>query len=783
MTIKYVLMAAWCTLVVSAYGQATISGIVRGADEQVLAGATIQLENKQGFAVSDDFGKFRIERLAPGAYTVLVKYLGYEDYRVTVEAPATLEVQLTEATTMTEAVVVESTRATAETPTTYTDVDRQAIEKQNFGQDLPYLLNWTPSLVTTSDAGAGVGYTGVRIRGNDATRVNVTINGIPYNDGESLGTYWVDIPDIASSSQSIQIQRGVGTSTNGGGAFGGTVNVQTNTMHEKAYGNVVASYGSFNTQRYTFRGGTGLMNDHWAFDGRVSRIRSDGYLERASSDLDSYYLSGGYYGDKTMVKAIVFGGHETTYQAWYGIDPTMLAVDRRLNYAGAIYDDNWNIVDYYDNQVDDYKQDHAQLHISHAFSPQVTANVAFHYTYGRGYFEEYNQSMAFADVGLDNITVGDSTLTYSDLITRKWLDNHFWGATYSLHYTPNKFDFTLGGGYHRYTPAKHYGEIIWGQYMVQAPIRYRYYQGDADKSDFNIYAKLNYPFTDRLNGYIDLQYRRVGYETSGTDEYLTAYDIDKTFNFFNPKAGLVYALASQSQLYLSYALAHREPIRSDYLDGDVMPKAERLDNLEFGWRKKTAHYQVELNYYYMNYKDQLVLTGALNSVGNPIRGNVGKSYRTGIEASGVWQVAVPVTWRMNVTWSRNENINYAWVTQDDDLVQRNTTIILSPSWIAGSELTWTPFANARASLLTKYVGAQYLDNTESESLKLDDYFINDLRLSYDFFPRGMQRMGLSLLVNNLFDVDYASNGYSYDGVPYVYPQAGTNFMAMLSLTF
>jgi iron complex outermembrane receptor protein len=636
-------------------------------------------------------------------------------------------------------------------------------------------------MVTTSDAGAGIGYTSLRVRGSDASRINVTINGIALNDSESQGVFWVNTPDLASSVQSIQVQRGVGTSTNGAGAFGATVSVQTDVVSRKAYAEGIASFGSFGSQRYTFKGGTGMIKDRWSFDARVSKITSDGYIRRATSDLSSYYLSGGYYGEKTIVKAIMFGGHEQTYQAWYGVDQSTMDIDRRFNYSGAIYDDNGEIVRYYDREVDDYRQDHYQLHLSQQLSGYWNANVSFHYTDGRGYFEQYLQDKPFAELGLPNVVIDNTTIESSDVIVRRWLDNDYYGTTFSANYTKDKNNLTLGGAFSKYDNARHFGEIIWAEVAVNAPIRHVYYDGESEKADFNIYAKWNYAVTDRLSTFLDLQYRTVRYETAGIDNDQSPYAIKDKFDFFNPKAGLSYTLAANSVLYGSYAVANREPNRTDYLDGTEKPKSERLGNLEIGWRKTTERYGVEVNYYLMNYQDQLVLTGAINDVGAPIRANVGKSYRTGMELSGAINFSPKVTWNPNVTWSINKNRNFAVFDDNNNATNRNTTIILSPSWIAGSQFTWKAFKNFQTSLLTKYVGKQYLDNTENENVVLNDYMINDFRFSYKLTPKTVDAVEVSALVNNIFDVDYSSNGYSYDGMPYFYPQAGINFLVMLSV--
>lgn len=763
--------------------QAIITGTVKDArSNQALAGATVRL-NSGLITATDEFGNFRFDKLLPGDYSVEVTFLGYADRseKVSLIESADIVVLLEESFELTDELVVYATRANDKTPTTYTNISQQAIQKQNFGQDMPFILNWTPSLVTTSDAGAGIGYTGVRIRGSDATRINVTINGIAYNDSESQGTFWVNLPDIASSTQSVQIQRGVGTSTNGAGSFGGSVNVQTISQQRDPYAEATLGAGSFNSQRYTVKAGTGLINKHWSFDGRASKIMSDGYIDRASSDLDSYYFSGGYYGNKTIVKAIVFGGQEITYQSWNGIDGATMKKNRTFNSAGALYDEN-GVTGYYDNEVDDYRQDHYQLHLTQKLSDHWNANVSLHYTYGRGYYEQYKQGESFEDLGLEDIVIGDSTLTYGDFIIRKWLDNQFYGTTFSFNYEKDRTALTVGGAYNQYANARHFGEIIWAQYASNSSIRDHYYEGESQKNDFNVYAKWNYAILDRLTAFIDLQYRNVSYETKGTDDDLEPYDFNDNLNFFNPKAGLSYVLTGNDMLYASYAIANREPNRGDYLDGEVKPKPERLYNLEAGWRRTTETYNVEANYYLMNYTDQLVLTGKLDNVGNPIRANVGKSYRTGVELSGMIRLADRLNWNANVTVSVNKNNEYVLDPEND--IKKNTTIILSPNVIAGSQIFWNAFSGFQAGLLTKYVGEQYLDNTQTESLMLDAYIVNDVRLTYSFTPTGMKGIDVSLLVNNIFDVEYESNGATYgDGVAYYFPQAGINFLAMMTFKF
>ncbi len=783
---KVSMMLAAIMLSASAMAQQlSIAGTVKDVrNRQALTGATVRLSTGT-LTVTDAFGNFRFDKLSAGSYTLTITFLGYKDYTESVQVNdrVVLDVLLEESFQLTDEVVVRATRANDKTPTTYTNVNHQTIQQQNFGQDMPFILNWTPSLVTTSDAGAGIGYTGVRIRGSDATRINVTINGIPYNDSESQGTFWVNLPDIASSTQSVQIQRGVGTSTNGAGSFGGSVNVQTISQQRDPYAELMLGGGSFNTQRYTVKVGTGLINNRWSFDGRASKIKSDGYIDRASSDLDSYYFSGGYYGDKTIVKAIVFGGQEVTYQSWNGIDAETMKTNRTFNSAGALYDNDWNVIGYYDNEVDNYKQDHYQLHLTQTLSENWNANVSLHYTYGRGYYEQYKQARAFSRMGLPDLVIGGETITHGDFIIRKWLDNKFYGTTFSFNYEKDKTNLIIGGAFSQYANAKHFGEIVWAQFAGNSTPRQHFYAGESEKNDFNVYVKWNYELTSKLNAFVDLQYRTVNYTTAGTDDDLSAYDFHDKLNFFNPKAGLSYSLNENHVLYTSYAVANREPNRSDYVDGDVKPKPERLDNIEAGWRHNAPRYTIEANYYYMNYTDQLVLTGKLDNVGNPVRANVGKSYRTGIELAGMIKFSDRVWWNANVTYSINRNKDF--VVDADNLSEtQNTTIILSPAVIAGSQFTWSPFKNFQTTLLSKYVGEQYLDNTENKSLMLDRYFINDLKVSYGFTPKRIKAVDVSLLVNNLFDVAYSSNGATYgDGVAYYFPQAGINFLAMLTLKF
>lgn len=675
-------------------------------------------------------------------------------------------------------VLVSSVRVTSESPVTFSNLSKTQLKKRNLGQDIPFLMNFLPSVVTTSDAGAGVGYTGIRVRGSDATRVNVTINGIPYNDAESHGTFWVNMPDFASSTENLQLQRGVGTSTNGSGAFGASLNILTDAVSDNAFGEISSSIGSFSTNKNTVKFSTGKLNNHFEISGRLSNIKSDGYIDRASSDLDSYFLQGAYVDDNTLIKALLFGGHEITYQSWNGIDEFTLASDRTFNSAGAIYDDGGNVIDYYDNEVDNYKQDHAQLHWNEQWTNNWSTNIALHFTYGRGYFEQYKQDEDFADYGLTPITMGTETVNTTDLIRRRWLDNNFYGTTFSANYKKENLDVIVGGAYNKYE-GDHFGEIIWARYTSDSEIRDRYYEDNSTKTDFNTFAKAIYKLNGNWSLFGDLQYRNVTYKANGDDTGL----VDDSFNFFNPKAGITYIINPNNKLYFSYARANREPNRNDYENGS--PKPEKLNDFELGWRYSTPTTKINTNVYYMGYKDQLVLTGELNDVGAPLRKNVGDSYRLGLEVDATILVGDKLVLRPNVALSTNKNVDFYSTDSNGDLVKHgDTDIAFSPSIIAGNILTVEAVDNLYLSLLSKYVGKQFMGNIELEASELDDYFVNDLNLQYEINTNSfVKSITLTGLLNNIFNTKYSSNGYMWDVYPYYYPQAGTNFLVGATLRF
>lgn len=669
-------------------------------------------------------------------------------------------------------VLVSAIRVTSKTPVSFSNLSKKEIQNRNLGQDIPILMNYMPSVVTTSDAGNGIGYTGIRVRGSDATRVNVTINGIPYNDSESHGTYWVNMPDFASSLQSVQLQRGVGTSTNGAGAFGASLNMLTDSYSEKASGEISNSFGSFNTHKHTVKFSTGLLNDHFEIAGRVSTLKSDGYIDRASSDLKSYFLQGTYVGKTTLIKALAFGGKEKTYQSWNGIDGETLFKNRTFNSAG-IFTDETGQTRFYDNETDNYQQDHYQLHWNEKISNNWNTNLALHYTKGKGYYENYKEDADFLSYGLTPITIGNTIINTTDLIRQKWLDNDFYGTTFSANYQSGTLDFIFGGSYNKYE-GNHFGKVIWARFAAQSELGDHYYDDYASKTDGNAFAKANYKLNEKWSLFGDLQIRKVHYKANSFETGL----VNDNFSFFNPKAGLNYAINSKNNLYFSYARANREPNRTDYEGGSVKP--EKLNDYELGWRYSSEKIQLNTNLYFMAYKDQLILTGTLDEVGNAIRSNSEKSYRLGLEIDASILVSKQFSLRPNFTLSSNKNVDLA--VNGQNFGTKN--ISYSPSVIAGNSLIYKPIESFQIVWLQKYVGQQYMNNIELAESKLADYFINDINISYEIKPKSIfKSIVIKGLANNIFDKKYVSNGYMWDIYPYYYPQAGRNFLIGLTLKF
>ena len=688
-------------------------------------------------------------------------------------------------------VIVSAIRATEKTPMAHSTLTKAEITKRNLGQDIPTLLNYMPSVVTTSDAGNGIGYSGIRVRGSDATRVNVTINGIPYNDAESQGTFWVNLPDFASSTQNIQLQRGVGTSTNGSAAFGASLNLLTDVQSKKASASIANSFGSFSTKKHTLKFSTGLLNDNFELNGRLSKINSDGYIDRASSDLQSYFLQGSFNHKNTLLKALVFGGTEKTYQSWNGIeDLEVLKNDRTFNTSGMYYDEQGNLR-FYDNEIDHYKQDHYQLHWSEKWSENFTSNLALHYTKGYGYYENYKVQQSINDYNLLNEDASGNAVTETDLIRQKILDNHFYGFTFSGNYTQNQWNIILGGAANKYE-GDHIGKVLWTKAGVSPSPNHEFYFDQSTKTDVNTYLKANYQITQKINLYADMQMRWVSYNANGEDTGLVA----DTFSFFNPKGGINYDLNTKNSLYISYAKAHREPNRNDYENGNPVP--EELDDFELGWRFVTTKAKININGYYMRYKNQLVVTGALNDVGFPIRENVGDSYRVGIELDGSVQIHPKVFVNPAITISQNKNKNFKTLWNGEMTYLGDTNIAFSPDFVASNAISYIPFKGFQVSLLTKYVGKQFMGNTDTAKSKLAGYYVNDVSLNYNWYPKKVfQSIQFSVLLNNIFNEKYISNGYYYtyddtwsnpnnvstiEGAGY-YPQAMFNMLGGVTLNF
>lgn len=682
-------------------------------------------------------------------------------------------------------VFISSLRANKKTPVTFSNLSKEDIATRNLGQDIPILLNFLPSVVTTSDAGNGFGYTGIRVRGSDATRVNITINGIPYNDAESHGTYWVNMPDFASSVENLQLQRGVGTSTNGSGAFGASLNMLTDNYSKKSNGEISNSFGSFNSRKHTVKFSTGLMNNRFELAGRLSNIYSDGYIDRAFSDLKSYFLQATYIDKKRTIKALVFGGKEKTYQAWNGIDAETLKNNRTYNPSG-LYTDEFGNSRFYENETDNYFQDHYQLLWNEKINSNWTLNTALHYTIGKGYFENYKEDADFSDYNLTPVLTETST----DLIRQKWLDNDFYGTTFSLIYNKSNLELIFGGGANSYK-GKHFGKVIWARFASTSELGDLYYDHFGTKNELNFYSKISYKIANNLLLFGDLQYRTINYKANGDTG-----NVNDNFNFFNPKAGLTYLINKQNNLYFSYAKANREPNRTDYENGN--PKPEELNDFELGWRYENKETRLNINGYFMNYNNQLILTGALDEVGNPIRQNGGKSYRLGLEIDAVLNPLKQIYLQPNLGISENKNIDF-YFNRDGNLQNLgNTSISFSPNIIFGNKLTFKPFNSFETSLFSKYVGSQYMGNIDSPNSKLEAYSTTDLNFVYTINPKSIfKTVVVSILLNNIFNEVIVNNGYffTYDddfsnpgtvttieGAGY-YPQAGFNFIAGLTLKF
>lgn len=697
-----------------------------------------------------------------------------------------IEDSLRKAALYLEPVEVKALRATENAPFAKSTITKKDISKANLGQDLPYILNTTPSVIVNSDAGNGIGYTGFRIRGSDATRINMTINGIPYNDAESQGLFFVNLPDLISSVNDIQIQRGIGASSNGAGAFGASMNFSTNDPKTNHYAEINNTAGSFNTWKHTVKLGTGLINDHFTVDARLSRINSDGYIDRAETGLQSFFLSGAWLSSNSSLRLNVFSGKERTYQAWNGISQSDLATNRRYNYSGTEKPGTP-----YDNETDNYQQDHYQLLFNHRFNSNLEFNTAAFLTRGKGYYENYKAAESFSGYGLPDPVISGETVTETDLVRQLWLDNYFYGQIASVQYKTNRGILTAGGGWNRYD-GHHFGEVVWAQ--TGFPVKYRWYDLNAKKTDVNVYTKYQHKVTKKLELFGDLQYRRVDYNLGGFRNNPSLL-ISNIYNFFNPKAGLAYSIKA-GRLYASIAHASKEPNRDDFEAGkEQQPKPEKMTDLEAGFEKNYQRWKWNTNFFYMNYRDQLIPTGKINDVGAYTRINIPESFRAGIELMAEYN---PTNWLSagaNATFSRNRLKNFTEFFDDYDNGGQGTNffassdIAYSPSFTGAATLSIRPFSNAEIFILGKYISRQFLDNTSNDNRSLDPYYIQDLRLSYAIPFKKIKSLRAILQINNLLNKKYEANGYSFSyrsegkqvAENYYFPQAGTNLLFALNL--
>ena len=797
------------------FAQFTLKGTVKTEKGERLVGANLTISSGFTGTTTDVNGAYQFKNLKSGVYQLTISFIGYEkqNKEVKLTGDQTLDVVLKQDHIMAEEVLVSATRVKEKTPVAFATVEKSEIRDNNMGQDIPYLLGLTPSFVTTSDAGTGVGYTNFRIRGTDLNRINVTVNGIPMNDAESHGTWWVDIPDLASSTDNIQVQRGVGTSTNGAAAFGATINLQTTTINKEAFAEYSSSAGSFGTLKNSVGVGTGLIKGKFTFDARLSKVSSDGFIDRASSDLKSFFVSGGYFTDQTILKLNVFSGLEDTYQAWNGVPSVRLnndlegmqryadhylysqkQVDEMINSNSRTY----NLYTY-PNQVDYYQQDHYQVLFSHQFSPEFSLNASGFYTRGKGYYEEYKDDQKLADYLITPPVVGGETIKKSDLIRRKWLDNDFYGMTFSVNRKQETSDFTFGGGYNVYD-GNHFGNVIWARNAGDSEMNHEWYRGTGLKKDFNVFAKYNYELAENLNLFADFQYRKIDYSITGLDDDLRDLTQKHHFEFFNPKVGLYYQLSEKQNLYINFARANREPNRANYVDADPkgkQPTFETLNDFELGYKYNTSGFAFGANAYFMSYQNQLILTGEINDVGAPIMTNVDNSYRAGLELMAGMKLAAKLKWDVNLTLSKNKVKDFTDYVDDWDnggqiATKLGTTdLAFSPDVIANSQLSWMAAKGLNVSLQSYSVSKQYIDNTSSNDRKLNGYFLNNMKFTYRVPQKFAKEFNLHLMVNNLFDTKYENNAwvysYVYEGQRWAmdgyFPQAGINFMAGLDIKF
>ncbi|MCX6326726.1 MAG: TonB-dependent receptor [Bacteroidia bacterium] len=782
-----------------------IKGKVTDLNGKALPGTGITIENTFLGVHTDSVGAYSFSGLKNGIYTLRFSFIGYETQiqEVRLNGEAILNITLSSKPFMTEEVLINATRAGEHSPLAYSTIGEDLLKSQNTGQDMPYLLSLTPSLVETSEAGNGVGYTSLRIRGTDGNRINVTIDGIPLNDPESQQVFWVDLPDLASSVENIQVQRGAGTSSNGAGAFGATISIQTSNPENEPFAEVNSSIGSFNTIKNMVAAGTGLLAGKFAVQMRYSDLKSDGFIDRTGSNHRSAFISGIYRTEKSRLKANIILGEEHTGIGWWGVPKDSLATDRRYNPSGE-YTGGTGIICYYDNESDNYLQNHYQLIYSLKLSNFLSLNTALHYTKGKGYYEEYKENQSLTDYALPFVNIGDTLISESDLIRRKWMKNDFYGLVFSLKYLNKRIEAIAGGGMNLYL-GDHFGTLIWMRNAGNTEKDYRWYFNNSKKGEISLYGKVNYSLSDKTSIFGDLQYRHVLYTMTGIDDDLKNIGQEHKFGFFNPKAGVFFSITPNQDAYLSFSVANREPTRSDFIEasGDpgATPKPETLYDFEMGYKLNTGKSSFAVNLYGMFYRDQLVPTGELSNVGYSIMTNVEKSYRLGLEMSAAIRLSDYIVWNVNMTLSRNKIVNFVEHYTDSDTsdwssqyLSKNlglVNIAYSPSEIWTNDITFNIHRGIDLHLISKYVGKQYFDNTMNPGRTIDPYFVNNIRLDLTPKVRNIKGVEIRLLINNFLNEIYENNAYGgnwyENGVEkswsYYFPQAGTNFMFKVGVKF
>jgi iron complex outermembrane receptor protein len=768
-------------------------------NNETLAGAHVVVEESYKVASSDKNGYFEIKGCKTDSLIVKISFLGYQTLVKSISINDNIEHKfyLEPTTIMNEEIIILSTRWGENTPTAHTNINKAEVQKLVDARNIGSMIEFTPSVVTTSDAGTGIGNIGYRIRGTDETRINVTINNVPLNDPESQGAWFVNLPDFGSSVDNIQIQRGVGTSTNGSGAFGGSINFQTTKLNNKAYAEINEFVGSYNTFKHNLNFGTGLIADKFAFDGRISKITSDGYIDRGYADLNSSYFSGAYYGKKTMIKALALLGSQETYQTWDGIPSQILDTNRTWNGIG-MYKDSEGNTKFYDNETDNYKQNHFHILISHDINTQLNINSTIFYTRGIGYYEQYKQNRKYSEYGFENQIVGRDTIKRTDFIRRKYLDNNYYGANIALTYQSQKIPLQIVYGVSgSQFDNDHYGDVIWMKIAGDIDNNTRFYEGNGLKTEASTFLKTNYMPTKELNLWLDLQGRFVNYKIDGINDKLLDITQEHNWNFFNPKAGISYNINSSNTIFTSFAVAQREPTRTNLVDAPYgeTPTSEMLYDYEIGHQLRLNKFSLQSNLYYMDYKNQLVLTGEINNTGAAIMTNVDKSYRTGIEIVGQYKPIKNLAWNFNFTLSRNKIENFVEYVDDWDTgIQRvtelgTTDLAFSPEIIASHSLEYYITKQLSVSYIQKYVGKQYIDNTSNEDHKLNPYFLNNIQVRYGISKNWLKNASLVFMANNIFNYKYETNAWIYryysgnehkfeDGY---FPQAGRNFMLGISL--